>query len=423
MILPRQFKLKSSSIVLAVSLIILFISSWAPFMEGSPLGTASFRSIFNYLQWLLAATGILLTRKVKSFSSLEVTALVSVLIYRAYNIFHAFNYKGIGLTTIFLGIYFCYISDDIRAKVFKAFKFLMVAASVYGIICFASYFIHLGIPYTVVPRGDGVEWINYRFCYLMNQYNTMIRFCGFFEEPGWFGTWAAFYLCADGLNFKKKENIILLIAGSLTLSLAFFLLLIAYYFLKNLTEWKKWIWVVLLVALYLLVLPNVHTGNYAIDRVLERMVITNEGLVGDNRYGSLFERVWEQTIQSGKIYFGYGAGYAEYYGTGEGQGLASIKSYIVNFGIIGTIIIYIPILIASVRQALRNGNREMLLYIAISYISLYQRPCLFLTPYFIMFMCGISYIATKDQTDKALQFNEIAGTVRPIHRVSLTIRR
>ena len=105
----------------------------------------------------------------------------------------------------------------------------------------------------------------------------------------------------------------------------------------------------------------------------------------------MFENLWEQTIKEGKILFGYGAGYAEFYGTGEGQGLASIKSYIVNFGIVGTIVIFGPIFIATVGKALRERNKEMLFYIIISYVSLYQRPYLFWTPYLIMFLCGISY--------------------------------
>lgn len=421
--LSSTVKITDNTIVVTVCTAILFISSWAPFMETSPLGTDALRTILNYSQWILVAVGVLFIRKIRNFSSLEITAMIAVLIYRAYNIFHAFDYRGIGLTTIIIGWFFCYISDHVRVKVFIWFKYLMVAAAIYGIICYVSYFVHLGIPYTVVPRGEGVDFIDYKFCYLMNQFNTLIRFNGFFEEPGWFGTWAAFYLCADGLNLKKKENIILFVAGTLALSLAFFLLIIIYYILKNLSEWKKWIWVVILAILYLMVLPNVHTGNYAIDNVLERMVFTNEGLAGDNRYGLLFERVWEQTISSGKILFGQGAGYAEYYGTGQGQGLASIKSFIVNFGIFGTIIIYVPLLIVSVKQALRYKNKEMLFYIIISYVNLYQRPGLFLTPNFIIFLCGIAYTAFQRVPDVGMG-QELSGSVtaKPV-KVSFTVRR
>lgn len=414
--LPRTVKVNNSTIVVAVGLSILFITSWAQFTNNL-LSSDITITVLNYSLWPLVAVGLLFSNRVKRFSSLEITAMIAVLIYRAYNIFHAFDYQGIGLTSILVGLFCCYMSDDEKAKVFKYFKYLMVAVSIYGIICYISYFAHFGISYAVVQRGGGVNYIDYKLCYLMEQYGTMIRFNGFFEEPGWFGTWAAFYLCADGINLRKKANIILLIAGTLSFSLAFFLLLIMYYVLKNLSDWKKWIWVVVIAVFYFFVIPNIHTGNYIIDNALERMVIIDGRLVGDNRYGSLFEQVWQQTINGGKLIFGYGAGYAEYYGTGEGQGLASIKSYIVNFGIVGIIIIFGPILFVSVRQALKNRNREMLFYIIITYVSLYQRPYLFWTPYLFMFLCGISYTKVYKSGHvlvKNIRNNGSVSTVMPV---------
>lgn len=192
-----------------------------------------------------------------------------------------------------------------------------------------------------------------------------------------------------------------------------------YFILMNLSNWKRWIWAVILVLLYIFALPNAKTGNYAVDRILERMMFTEEGLVGNNRYGSAFERVWQQTINNGKIYFGYGAGYAEIFGTGEGQGLSSIKSYLVNFGIVGTVIIFGPILISSVRQSLKKKNRGMFLYIVITFISLYQRPYLFVTPYFIIFICGVSYTFLKDKDEiKEPKVMEIENGTEVLNRYS-----
>lgn len=403
--LNTRFKLKKSNIVIILCIAILFITSWAPMMKDSPLGTPLQRTLLNYVVWVCVAVGFLISRKRRGFSLFEITAMVAVFVYRAYHIIYSYEpFKGLGITAIVIGLFFCYQVDEIRACVFKYFKYIMVAVSIVGIICYISYFFNLGIPFTIVYRDDGIPWFNYKICYLMTHSN-LVRFNGFFEEPGWFGTWAAFFLCADDINLKKKENIILLIAGFLTLSLAFVLLLIIYYILKNLSDWKRWGWLVALVLLYILVIPNITTGNPVVDRLLERMTITSGGLVGDNRHGLLFARLWDQTINSNDIYFGHGAGYAEYFGTGIGEGLASIKSYIVNFGIIGTTIIFVPIFVASIIHALNSNNKLMVFYILISYISLYQRPVLFGAPHFIVFLCGVSYtgmLAEKDAV-KAVQ--------------------
>ena len=384
------------------SVAILFILSWAPYMENHPLATSGQRRVLNYLVLFCGVGIILVCPKRRKFSYFEITAAIAILVYRAINIFYAYDYKGIGITSIFIGLLFCYVSNDIRTYIFKYFNYIMVIVSFIGIICYISYFIPIGIPYDVISgSGRAYKIIDFKVCYCAYDYNAMLRFCGLFEEPGWFGTWAAFYLCADGLNLKKKENIIILVAGILTFSLAFIMLLVIYYFLINLSNWKRWLWLVVIIIVYLFVLPNIQTGNSSIDHVLHRMVITSEGLEGDNRYGQLFESLYESTIHSSKIYFGYGAGYAEIYGTGNGQGLASIKSYIVNFGIFGTIVIFFPILIVFIKEAVRLKNRRMLFYILITIASLYQRPYLFWTPYFIIFICGVSYTWSieKDRCD------------------------
>ena len=405
----HHFKVKTISILCCLA--ILFITAWAPCMEDSPLGTDIQRKLLNYSLWLFVAMGLFFRQKMKKPHLFDGIVIIAVLVHRGFNIFYAYNYKGLGLTTIVVSLFICIQSDEIRASVFKYFKYLMVASSVIGIICYISYTLNLGIPYTVVERGGGIYWIDYKSIYLLNQYNTMIRFNGFFEEPGWYGTWAAFYLCADRLNFKKKENVILLIGGLLTFSLAFVLLLVVYYILLNLSEWKRWIWVAILAAIYLFVIPNIKTGNYAIDRVLERMVITSEGLVGDNRSGTVFEKVWQQALRSGKIWTGYGAGYAEAMIADSTEGLASIKSYLVNFGIIGTVIIFVPIFIASIVRSRKLKSRDMLLYVLITYVSLYQRPYLFWTPYLIIYLCGMSYIAVK-RTEQSKKGRQRAAAVQ-----------
>lgn len=386
-----KIKLNGTTVVTVLSIIILFITSWAPYMTTSAYyGTDAQRNILKYLVWSCIALSLLLSFKRKTLNQIEFVTLVAVLIYRIFYTFYAYDFQGFGLTSIAVGFIFCFQTDEIRADVFRYFKYIMVVTSVLGIICFISYFASLGIPYTVFQIPNS-QVINFKVCYFIYNNSHMLRFNGFFNEPGWFGTWVAFYLCADDLNLKKIENIILIIAGTLTFSLAFVMLLVIYYILKNLNDWRRWLWLIILILLYLFALPNIKTGNNSIDHVLQRMVITKEGLVGDNRYGSTFARLYESTIHSNKVFWGYGAGYAEDYVVNSAEGLASIKSYIVNFGIIGTAIIYLPTLFVTLWYSYQSRNRIMLFYILITFASLYQRPYLFWNPYFIMFICGLSY--------------------------------
>lgn len=372
---------------------ILFLNSWALNMKGNTIGTEFERNCINYIMWLFFLMLVLFWPLKKRISILEMTMALSCVVHRLFYYFYPYNGDGIlGLSAIAFCVLYCFFDDERRASVFRCFKYILVAESAIGIICFASYLLQLGIPYTLAYRADGVFYVNYHLCYLMSTYDVVIRFCGLFDEPGFFGTFAAFFLCADGLNFKKKENVILLIGGLLSLSLAFVLMLILYYIMKNVYKWKKWIYIVVVGISFLFLLPNLQTENPYLDTLVERMTIDDEGLKGDNRTGRLFQAVWERAINDDMIYSGYGAGYAEYFGTSETEGIASIKSYVVNFGIIGTLIIFIPVFITAIRQSFILKNNDIILYTLITYISLYQRPCLFVPAYFIVFLCGISYI-------------------------------
>ena len=389
-ILKYQFKLNSTTIVTILCIIIFFITSWAPYVEKDIFGTAFQYTLLSYVVKLCVGIALLLSFKRKALTQIEIATLVAMLFYRIINYFYAYDSQALGFTSIAIGIVFCFQTDGIRASIFRHFKYIMAIISALGIICFISYYADTGLPYTIIDIS-GRRFIDYKCCYFFYANNGMIRLCGLFNEPGWFGTWAAFFLCADDLNLKRIENIILLISGMLTFSLAFVMLLIIYYVLKNLSNMKRWLWLVILILLYLLVLPNIKTGNISIDHVLQRMVITKEGLVGDNRYGNTFANLYDQTIHSNKALFGYGAGYAEIYGITDGSGLASIKSYIVNFGFIGTTIIYLPILVVTMLNSFKAKNERAMLYILITFASLYQRPYLFWHPYLIMFICGLSY--------------------------------
>lgn len=386
-----DFRNRKFSIFICVAALIF--SAWAPFIAGNALGSDFMRLVVKGIVGLSAVLLMVYHYKDINISLFEILIMLAIFANAAYNCFYTYNGTGkLSVISVLLCIFFLLQPNFVRAITFRYFKKIVVYTTFICIVCYLSYMLNLGIPHTIVPRGSYiVTYINYQVCYLMNINDTLIRFNGMFDEPGYYGTFAAFFICADGMNLKKKDNLILFVGGFLSLSLGFFMLIFIYYLISNITKWRRWIILGSVLTLFMFI-PNIQTGNYYVDTVLSRMEINDEGLAGDNRYGSSFERVWDETLKSDKIYTGYGAGFAEYFGTSETEGLASIKSYFVNFGIIGTLIIFSPLIFASFRLALRLKNKHILYYIAISFISLYQRPCIFMTDYFAMFLCGISYI-------------------------------
>jgi len=310
------------------------------------------------------------------------------------SLFWVYARKGLNITNIIVCITLAFQSDKVKAMIFKYYKAAVVCMAICGIICYISFYLNLGLPYemrSVNYTSDWRQYIDFHISYLYNDSFT-VRLCGLFVEPGMFGTFIAFFLSADDLNLKKKENIILLIAGWLTLSLAFIVIIVLFLLLKNIKNYKIVVISVSLAIFWIIILPNIHTGIANVDNILSRLVIKSGRLVGDNRVDDYVNEMFTDTMESWRAFFGNGNGYAEDKASLAGVSMSSIKTYFINFGFLGTALYFIPLLLILINKY--KKNYRALAYIIVAYASLYQRPFLMGDyPDFSMLICGLSYIS------------------------------
>jgi len=137
-----------SGIAVIACVLVVIITSIAPYQEGNPLGTDSLRRVLRYAAILFALSAACIGIGGKRFHNIDIVAILAVLVFRAYSSFYAYNYTGIGITTIILGVSVCVLSDRIQAKVFKVLLNVMLIVSLLGIICYFSYVFHIPIPFT-----------------------------------------------------------------------------------------------------------------------------------------------------------------------------------------------------------------------------------------------------------------------------------
>lgn len=325
------------NILVGVLLITFFLELWAPATSGSTLSGANFKLIIRIAYFsmsLVILLAMLICRKteIKAYNVfLAITPLVYFFIQKyGYLIVHQ------PVRRLFcFARFFALQTDEIKAESYRWIKCLIVIMSLTGIVCYLSFIFDLGLPYKQMPYysliKSGVWYLNYHVSYFyMNA--VQVRLCGLFNEPGWFGTFLAFCLCVEDLNMRKLSNIIILIAGILTFSLAFILIIVLYFVLKNITDWRKWVWLVLLVSLYLFVLPNVHTGNEIIDSFIGRIVLTAES-TQNSRTTNAFDTMFEAFLRRPRYYMGTRCRIL----TIAWGGNLSIKTDIVDFGILGVL--------------------------------------------------------------------------------------
>lgn len=327
---------------------------------------------------------LLKKRNLDDFNVLSILPIVFLFIISNLHVYYE-GKDALSNIHIITWITFCFASKNVKQNTFVLFKKIFIIICILGILAYIAYLLKLPLNYDVLPYyGNNVSlYIKYPFAVIQGSL-TAPRLCCIYNEPGFLGTICALTLCADKINLKNKSNIIILIAGICSVSFAFFLILLVYLLLNSWRKWKYFAVVLVCLIAYLLVLPNIHTNNKQIDNFLSRFTITESGIAGDNRTSEEFDIAFENVMLERPL-FGMGNGYMNQF-----NGTSSIKAFIIEYGIFGTLLIYGILLVSVVYK--NTHNRDVIVYIITFFISLYQRPNIFMLQYEVLLFGAIPYL-------------------------------
>lgn len=373
------------------------ISVWAVRTPHSTLGPDWLRIVLSGIYYCLLiaeCTLSLLLYRNGRFNTNVFFATLCPVIYWIYIHAWAYEMESFAITSPIIACIFALQNDVIKKNVYVLFRSLIVIVSAIAILCYFAYILKLKIPYTVSPYYDGrlyqnyVNYFNISFLYITS---TQTRVCGIFNEPGWLGTTLGLLLCYEKFDIKKLPNWIMLLAGLLTYSLAFILIVAVGFIVRNIKYVKKWGAIIAFICIALFVIPHIETSNPQINRLISRLEFTQNGLKGNNRSSASVDKLLQETITSKKAFFGYGDGYAEYYNSiKEKKQVLTIKTEVINFGIIGTVLLYLfPLVIFLI---IGRNNKKALIFIICFWISLYQRPWLYIVSNYMLLLAVISYL-------------------------------
>ena len=376
--------------------LLIILSIWAVRTPGSTLGPEWLRTLVQATFYLLVAVvfgGSILTIKNMKLTIWYFLIALCPLIY--WIIIHSWAYEpdSLALTTPIASVLFAIQPDNIRSKIYVLFKKTMLVVAVLGICSFIFYILKLPVPYSVAPYYDGRPYQNYAnyfnisFLYVNS---TGVRVCGIFNEPGWLGTILALIMCYEKFAFNKITNWIFFICGLLTFSLAFIIIIFLGFVLRNISNIRKWLPLVLVFIFFILILPNIKTNNDQVNKLIARMQITSEGLAGNNRSSGTVDTLLTEMLSSKKAFLGYGDGYAEYENSmHESKQILTIKTEIINFGIIGFFLMYVAPMFFFLFSA---KSRKSIIFVICFWISLYQRPWLYILPNYMMLLSAIAFL-------------------------------
>lgn len=244
-------------------------------------------------------------------------------------------------------------------------------------------FVGISIPYhyiTECPSNPGREYYIYNFnAYLIESFDIgKIRCFAFFDEPGVVGNIMMVLLYIQKFDLKKWYNIILLITGILSFSLAFYFAVIAYYLVVGGIKIKI-SFVIAAIALVVLFYDNPLVE----ELLFSRMAIEDGQLVGYNREGADFDAWFSNRTIGEYFFFGYG-GNVEY--------AASWKWALVRWGVVPCFLYFFSIICNAIHMRLHK--RELLLCFMISSIIFIQRPFFMNYLYALLFVVPHLYLSS-----------------------------
>lgn len=387
-------------------LFLAIISGLAIYQSDSTLGNSDLITVIKFLSYVLvfiSVIGLIITK-----ADLNVGCFIP-LIYFAYTNINTYNQTNISgfLGASILLILFL-VPNESKYEILRAYRIWLIIMAVFGIVAYFAYTLNLSfIPFVekdYYSLSFQAKYVDYTFAYLFKSINgNELRLCGLFNEPGYFGTIIALTLCVDKINLKHIGNWILLIAGILTYSLAFFIITLTYIILICIKN--KYVMILLLAILifYFFILPNVVIQNESLAFVFERIKFVDGKFMGDNRSNDAVDNAFKELIDYPlRLFFGYGKGYTA---TITSDDFSTFKMYIIDYGYFGFLLIFGFLFLYSILQTKKNWFAVA--FVIVFFLSVYQRPNIYTTAYFILLLNGTYALANDIALTKKLNHSHL----------------
>ncbi len=218
--------------------------------------------------------------------------------------------------------------------------------------------------------------------YLQNSFGFFNRFYAFYDEPGVIGNILMVLLYIQKFDLKRWYNIVFLISGLLSFSLAFYFALIAYYILFGKFRAKIAFVIVASALTYYL-----YENEYIYNLLFGRLTFEDGGLAGYNRENIGFKN-WIYSISwKDYLFWGYQPREAVVYA-------ASWQWAFALWGIVPSILYLISVVNCRIRSVSdKNSVLSGLMLVVIIWI---QRPFVYMYLYVLLLMLPFMYSKDDD---------------------------
>ena len=300
------------------------------------------------------------------------------------------NFTFIGIITVALFWPIFNARTDFMSNSFKKYKILFSITVIPSIIVYLFFLAGFDLSYHTIEPANSLKEGYYRAYPFMVLYESMpgfpmLRFHGYYDEPGIVGTVSGILLLTDNINLKNKYNIPILISGILSLSMFFYILIIIYIILFAKIGYK----IIMGLGMVLALVFIFSIGELDLP-FLQRFIIEDGKFAGDSRTSSAYDLWFSNYITSFDSLIGYGGNKAGDLNVGG----SSYKDLIVNYGLI----FFVIYLLSFFLYILHHCKKKISIYVCLFVLicTFYQRPAIF--DFFYLFLwCGIICVMSQEE--------------------------
>lgn len=266
------------------------------------------------------------------------------------------------------GTVFLLMSDSVKRLTFNIFVKVYAVILSLGIIEYVLFLQGLYIPIGITTRENAAanyDLIQCLFSFISLYSDDYVRFQSLANEPGLIGTLCALLLFVMDRKEHKIAFFVFVIAGILTLSLAFYILFLLYILFQMRSKRNVLVAVACLVILYMAY--NIFKDTASVELVTERI---ESGQDADNRTSDQFEQHLNQMMSSSRIWFGMGYGAIEDLYISDG-GNSGAKVCFYHIGIFGIILLFVMYTYLILKK--KGVNYISFCFLVAFWMSFYQR--------------------------------------------------
>lgn len=245
-------------------------------------------------------------------------------------------------------LFFAGLKNQYKKEFFEFFIRVLSVLLTISLLGWILYLLGVNLPnfddfYGFSERRNEAQYLYsnyYIFLVNLNAFTDIIlpRFSSFFLEPGYLGVMLVVLLYINKFNFKKKQNIILLVALFFTFSLAGWLLGIIAYIAFRIKESDRKVFVFISLTIFMLSFNLFFSTYNNGDNVVNELILSrlqyddSRGTIsGYNRTGEDFDKWFSQEfLVSDDVLFGLDM--KKLFGETSAVGW---KVYMVNYGLVG----------------------------------------------------------------------------------------